>query len=133
MRLHPIAAAAALDLVSLATLPALVQEMPQGADPQGRPQQGNKLERVEITARPQSDTELRRRAPVAKQIYGREEMDKYGDNNLADVLDLGGVPDLEVEQYPVADFAPTDCGAELTASFQAALRRLAHDLGFPTT
>ena len=86
MRLHPIAAAAALALASLGAVPALAQELPQGADPQARPQQGNKLERVEITARPQSDTELRRRAPVAKQIYGREEMDKYGDSNLADVL-----------------------------------------------
>lgn len=54
-------------------------------------------------------------------------------NNLADVLDLGAVPNLEVEQYPVPDFAPTDCGAELTASLQAALRRLAQDMGFPTT
>ncbi len=86
MRLHPIAAAAALALASLSVTPLMAQELPQGVDPQARPQQGNKLERVEITARPQSDTELRRRAPVAKQIYGREEMDKYGDNNLADVL-----------------------------------------------
>lgn len=47
---------------------------------------GTRLERVEVRARPQSDTELRRRAPVAKQVYGREELDKFGDNNVADVL-----------------------------------------------
>jgi outer membrane receptor for ferrienterochelin and colicins len=47
---------------------------------------GTRLDRVEIRARPQSDTELRRREPVAKQIYGREELDKFGDNSVADVL-----------------------------------------------
>ena len=47
---------------------------------------GTRLERVEVRARPQSDTELRRREPVAKQIYGREELDKFGDNSVADVL-----------------------------------------------
>lgn len=46
----------------------------------------NRLDRVEIRSRPQSDTDLRRRSPVAKQIYGREEIDKYGDQNVADVL-----------------------------------------------
>jgi iron complex outermembrane receptor protein len=50
------------------------------------PRPGNRLERVDVTSRQQTDTDLRRKAPVAKQIYGREEMDKYGDNNLADVL-----------------------------------------------
>ena len=43
------------------------------------------LERVEIR-RTLSDTDLRRRAPVAKQVFGREELDKYGDTNVADVL-----------------------------------------------
>ena len=47
---------------------------------------GTRLDRVEIRARPQSDTEMRRREPVAKQIYGREELDKFGDNSVADVL-----------------------------------------------
>jgi len=47
---------------------------------------GTRLERIEVRARPQSDTELRRRAPVAKQVYGREELDKFGDNSVADVL-----------------------------------------------
>jgi iron complex outermembrane receptor protein len=40
---------------------------------------------VEISTR-QTDTELRRRASTAKQIYGREELDKFGDTNVADVL-----------------------------------------------
>ena len=35
---------------------------------------------------PQSDTDLRRKSQVAKQVYGREEMDKFGDTNVADVL-----------------------------------------------
>ena len=44
------------------------------------------MERIEIRARPQTDTELRRRAPVAKQVYGREELDKFGDTSVSDVL-----------------------------------------------
>jgi iron complex outermembrane receptor protein len=34
----------------------------------------------------QGSTELRRAASVAKQIYGREELDRYGDTNTLDVL-----------------------------------------------
>lgn len=37
-------------------------------------------------ARQPSDNDLRRRALVARQVYGREEMDKFGDTNVADVL-----------------------------------------------
>ncbi len=44
------------------------------------------LERVEVRRRSPSDTELRRSQSVAKQIYGREELEKYGDIQLADVL-----------------------------------------------
>lgn len=46
---------------------------------------GGKLERVEIMGK-QGDNDLRRRAQIAKQVYGREELDKFGDNNVADVL-----------------------------------------------
>jgi outer membrane receptor for ferrienterochelin and colicins len=42
-------------------------------------------QRVEIAAR-QGSTELRRAASVAKQVYGREELDKFGDTNALDVL-----------------------------------------------
>ncbi len=45
----------------------------------------SQLERVSVT-RQQTDTDLRRREPVAKQLYGREELDKYGDTQLSDVL-----------------------------------------------
>lgn len=45
----------------------------------------NQLDRVEVR-RTQTDTDLRRREPVAKQLYGREELDKYGDTQLSDVL-----------------------------------------------
>ncbi|MEJ6001758.1 TonB-dependent receptor plug domain-containing protein [Paucibacter soli] len=62
------------------------QDLPPGVgEPQQRPA-GAKLERVEISSSRQSDTDLRRKASVAKQIYGREELDKYGDTNVADVL-----------------------------------------------
>lgn len=43
------------------------------------------IQRVEIVAK-QGSTELRRAASVAKQIYGREELDRYGDTNTLDVL-----------------------------------------------
>ena len=50
------------------------------------PRSGGKLERVEILGKQSSDNDLRRRAQTAKQTYGREELDKYGDANVADVL-----------------------------------------------
>jgi len=43
-------------------------------------------QQVEVTADKPDDTEQRRREPVAKTVYGREEIDKYGDTNLSDVL-----------------------------------------------
>ena len=43
-------------------------------------------QRVEIKAEPNSESEQRRRDPVAKTIYGRDELDKYGDTNVSDVL-----------------------------------------------
>jgi len=45
-----------------------------------------KLDRVEVQSKPQSDIDMRRKSQVAKQIYGREEIDKFGDTNVADVL-----------------------------------------------
>ena len=73
-------------LASLLLLcPALVlaqQEVDRAAT---SPSPGNQLERVEVR-RTLNDTDLRRREPVAKQLYGREELDKYGDTQLSDVL-----------------------------------------------
>lgn len=43
------------------------------------------IQRVEIVAK-QGSTELRRAASFAKQIYGREELDRYGDTNALDVM-----------------------------------------------
>ena len=43
------------------------------------------IQRVEIVGR-QGSTELRRAASVAKQIYGREELDRFGDTNALDVM-----------------------------------------------
>ncbi|MCV2354762.1 TonB-dependent receptor [Paucibacter sp. B2R-40] len=80
------AACAALALLICPRL-VLAQDMPVGiGDTPARPQQGSRLERVELSSRQQSDTDLRRKSQVAKQIYGREEMDKYGDTNVSDVL-----------------------------------------------
>jgi phospholipase C len=54
-------------------------------------------------------------------------------NNLADVLDLGGRPDLDAPQWAMPDFEPANCITELVNTFQHRLRDLAHELGFPTT
>jgi outer membrane receptor for ferrienterochelin and colicins len=80
---HHCITAACLLLLSLATLAQDAPGLP-GDGAQRAP--GARLDRVEITARPQTDTDLRRRAPVAKQVYGRDELDKFGDTNLSDVL-----------------------------------------------
>jgi outer membrane receptor for ferrienterochelin and colicins len=76
-------------LVSVALLTqfgAMAQDSSVGnqAEPATSPQQST-IQRVEIVAR-QGSTELRRAASVAKQIYGREELDRYGDTNVLDVM-----------------------------------------------
>ena len=43
-------------------------------------------QKVEVSAQPLTDTEQRRRDPVAKTVVGRDEIEKYGDTNLSDVL-----------------------------------------------
>ncbi len=81
--MRPVALAAAL--LALSTGAVQAQDAgPQMGDSGARPARNN-LDRVEIIGR-QSDTDLRRRSQVAKQVYGREELDKYGDTNVADVM-----------------------------------------------
>lgn len=46
----------------------------------------DEVQRIEVKADTTSDTEQRRRDPVAKTVYGREELDKYGDVSVSDVL-----------------------------------------------
>ena len=82
MNHHRIAAAC----LTLITGTAIAQDVPALPGDGAQRAPGARLDRVEITARPQTDTELRRRAPVAKQVYGREELDKFGDTNVSDVL-----------------------------------------------
>ena len=65
---------------------SFAQDVPGGPGDAQTPAPGARLERVEIMARQPTDNDLRRRSQVAKQVYGREEMDKFGDTNLADVL-----------------------------------------------
>ncbi len=44
------------------------------------------LNRVEVTATRATDTEARRQSTAAKIVIGREEIERYGDSNLGDVL-----------------------------------------------
>ena len=76
--LWPVTLIPALTLTLLAA-PANAQTAP-AAPTEPAPQ------RVEIKAPELSDTEQRRREPVAKSVYGREELDKYGDVSVTDVL-----------------------------------------------
>ena len=47
---------------------------------------GGALQRVEITGGRDSDTEARRRSTAAKIVIGREEIDKFGDATVGEVL-----------------------------------------------
>jgi iron complex outermembrane receptor protein len=68
---RPLLPLGAITLAVMSTSPAFGQAAPQ---------------QVEISGQVQSDTEQRRRDPVAKTIYGRDELDKYGDTSVSDVL-----------------------------------------------
>ncbi len=91
--IHPLAVRARrLSLLAASPLVVLVGQqaaLAQDAAGPGQPDpaqpQTTSAQRVEITAR-QSATDLRRAARTAKQIYGREELDKYGDTNALDVM-----------------------------------------------
>lgn len=76
--------ALALLLLLSPTLVLAQQEVDRASNTSPTPN-NNQLERVSVT-RTQTDTDLRRREPVAKQLYGRDELDKYGDTQLSDVL-----------------------------------------------
>jgi iron complex outermembrane receptor protein len=84
--LNPIASAVLIGIV--APTVALAQDAGRGgaAEAPGLEPQGPRLDRVVIQGGERNDTELRRRSQVAKQVYGREELDKFGDTNVADVL-----------------------------------------------
>lgn len=86
MKPHRIAAACGHLCLLLAAPMALAQDVPSGLGSDAPQRPVNRIERVQIDSRQQSDTDLRRKSAVAKQIYGREELDKYGDSNVADVL-----------------------------------------------
>lgn len=78
-------AQAALLLSLCAPMIAIGQDAVGVQTEPGTGNQPSVIQRVEIVAR-QGSTELRRAASVAKQIYGREELDRYGDTNTLDVL-----------------------------------------------
>lgn len=84
-RISPVFARLALVSSLSAALIPCVQAQDAPGESQG-PAPGGRLDRVEIMARQPTDNDLRRRSQVAKQVYGREEMDKFGDTNLVDVL-----------------------------------------------
>ena len=73
-------------LMLLAPLGVFAQDVSVGSPAESSGSgQTSVIQRVEIVAR-QGSTELRRAASFAKQIYGREELDRYGDTNALDVM-----------------------------------------------
>ena len=76
---------AAVPLALLAHQATLAQESGAPVPAEGAAPSTSTTQRIEVTAR-QSATDLRRASRVAKQIYGREELDKYGDTNVLDVM-----------------------------------------------
>ncbi|MDP3085022.1 MAG: TonB-dependent receptor, partial [Rubrivivax sp.] len=69
----------------LAPLGALAQDAGPGPADTPPAQTPSAQQRVEINSR-NSAVDLRRESRVAKQIYGRDELDKYGDTNALDVM-----------------------------------------------
>ncbi|MBL8330974.1 MAG: TonB-dependent receptor [Rubrivivax sp.] len=80
----PLTPLAAACLSGFTALPALAQDAGPGQPDPATPQQSS-VQRVEVIAR-QGANDLRRAASVAKQIYGREELDRFGDTNVLDVM-----------------------------------------------
>ncbi len=64
--------------------PAHAQSVP--AAPAPAPAPAPEPQRVEVRGETNNDTEQRRRDPVAKTIVGREELDKFSDPSVLDVL-----------------------------------------------
>ncbi|MFM8919624.1 MAG: hypothetical protein ACKOEU_06330, partial [Limnohabitans sp.] len=84
---HPLSATS-LAVACCLSLPlgALAQDAAMGGQTETTSgTQPSVVQRVEIVAR-QGSTELRRAASVAKQIDGREELDRYGATNTLDFL-----------------------------------------------
>jgi len=69
----------------LAPAAVLAQDIAAPGQGDGSAAQPSAAQRVEVTGR-QGSTDLRRASRVAKQIYGREELDKFGDTNALDVM-----------------------------------------------
>jgi iron complex outermembrane receptor protein len=81
--------AATLALLSLNGLPALAQNAAPPAAPASAAAPSATpaaAQRVEVTGTRDSDTEARRRSTAAKIIIGREEIDKFGDATVGEVL-----------------------------------------------
>ena len=84
IRRAPGALAAIGALGWLSPYAAQAQEGPGAGEPAAQPTP-SASQRIEVIGR-NSSTDLRRQSKVAKQVYGREELDSYGDTNVLDVM-----------------------------------------------
>lgn len=85
----PLAAhALGLACAALPCPPILAQQAPAGAAsaPASAASRPAASQRIEVTGGRDADTEVRRRSTAAKIVIGREEIDKFGDASVAEVL-----------------------------------------------
>ena len=82
----PSPAPASTPAAAPAPAPARAPAPAASAAPAAAPAAPGAAQRVEITGGRQSDTEERRRSTAAKIVIGREEIDKFGDATLGEVL-----------------------------------------------
>lgn len=75
-------------LAALSSAIACALANAQANNNEGAPEapSAQRLERVELNARPQTTIELRRQSTAAKQIYDEEEIQKFGDVSVNDVV-----------------------------------------------
>jgi len=67
-------------------LPIAISSHAQTAAPASPEAPTVQLEQVEIRGRTRTETDIRRESTAAKTVVGREELERYGDGSVADVL-----------------------------------------------
>ncbi|HEY9103364.1 TonB-dependent receptor [Chitinimonas sp.] len=87
----------ALALACAASWPALAADAPAPADV-AKPAKSEDKEAIQVQGKSNMETAIRRNQPASKIIVGREELDRYGDSSVGDVLKrlpgvtMGGPP-----------------------------------------
>ena len=73
-------------VLGLAVLPTLAQPAPAASAPAASAPAPQRLERVQIIGGRPGDTEQRRQSTAAKIVVGREEIERFGDSTVGEIL-----------------------------------------------